>query len=173
MLEQARIYNRDRGNCQFLLNETADLRRFADDSFDLIYSNIVLQHLPNTVMIHQYIAEFMRVIRPTGVVVFQLPCQIPWRNRLQLRRRLYAALHRAGVSEHILYERLGLNPIRMNALPESIVARIIASCDGVLLAADRDHEPDAVIQGRRYFACRADRAAGFLVTPSVAEQGLT
>jgi SAM-dependent methyltransferase len=151
MLAQARSYNRDRSNCRFVLNETPDLRQFESESFDLVYSNIVLQHLPNVRLVRGYIAEFIRVIRRDGLVVFQLPCHIAWRHRLQLRRRLYGLLRTAGFGEQFLYGRLGLNPIRMLALPETAVARAVARSGAVIAAADPDREPGDPIQGRRYF----------------------
>jgi SAM-dependent methyltransferase len=72
MIELARGYNKYGGRCEYLLNTYDDLRGFTDDSFDLVYSNIVLQHMkPKYGM--SYIREFVRVLRPGGLVVFQIP----------------------------------------------------------------------------------------------------
>ena len=45
MIEQARRLNH-RPTCTFLVNETNDLARFEDSTFDFVYSALVLQHLP-------------------------------------------------------------------------------------------------------------------------------
>lgn len=50
--------------CKFHLNITADLSYFPNDYFDLIYSFLVLQHLPEKSLVACYLAEFMRVLRP-------------------------------------------------------------------------------------------------------------
>ena len=72
MIEHARGYNRHGDRCEYLLNETSDLRRFADGEFDFVYSNITLQHMPRR-LIRRYLAEFLRVLDPDGALLFQLP----------------------------------------------------------------------------------------------------
>ena len=44
MISHAREWHRDWPTCHFVLNTAGDLRSFEDKSFDLVYSNIVLQH---------------------------------------------------------------------------------------------------------------------------------
>lgn len=78
MIDLARRYNRHGSDCRYVLNEVADLRQFPEDDFDFVYSNIVLQHMEPDYS-KAYIREFVRVLRPQGVVVFQLPsrCTVP------------------------------------------------------------------------------------------------
>jgi hypothetical protein len=59
----------------------------------------------------------VRILAPGGALIVQLPGSMPLRQRVQWRRRAYRALRAAGVSEHVLYGRMGLDPIRMNWLP--------------------------------------------------------
>ena len=59
------------GRCQFVENNRGDLSIFADDSFDLVYSSLVLQHLPPEIA-QGYLAEMLRVLRPGGVMIVQL-----------------------------------------------------------------------------------------------------
>lgn len=70
-IELARQHNTKIETCKFLLNEHNDLALFSDNEFDFIYSNIVLQHMKPHIAL-QYIKEFLRVMKPDGVLVFQI-----------------------------------------------------------------------------------------------------
>jgi len=72
MVAEAERYNRYGARCQYHVNKADNLRLFADNSFDFVFSLIVLQHLePENAK--GYIREFMRVLAPGGVLVFQVP----------------------------------------------------------------------------------------------------
>jgi hypothetical protein len=74
MLEGARKWNRRGGRCRYLLNETGDLRQFADRTFDFVLSLLVLQHMrPDYAT--AYLRELLRVLRPGGVAFFQAPTE--------------------------------------------------------------------------------------------------
>jgi hypothetical protein len=75
----------------------------------------------------------VRVLAPGGLLVFQMPIHVPWRNRLQIRRRAYQLLHRLGISESYLYERLKLSPIRMVGLSEDSVKQAVHEAGGIVL----------------------------------------
>ncbi|HUR34931.1 MAG TPA: methyltransferase domain-containing protein [Vicinamibacterales bacterium] len=75
MIREARRYNTQGPRCEFVLNTAPDLRRFATASTDFVHSCLVLQHIPSDVSL-RYIAEFLRVARPGGLVVFQVPAQV-------------------------------------------------------------------------------------------------
>jgi ubiquinone/menaquinone biosynthesis C-methylase UbiE len=127
MVRGAQELNADVPGATFVVNAAGDLGRFADQSFDLVYSVIVLQHVPDRGAIESYIAEFCRVLRPGGLAIFQLPSHIPRIFRLQWRRRLYLALRRLGVGAAFLYRRLRLMPIAMSSLPERDVVALATS----------------------------------------------
>lgn len=76
MLEVARRLDVD-DRCAFVLNETSDLGAFPPASFDLVYSELVLQHLPAPV-IDGYLAEFVRVLRPGGIALLQCTTRPLW-----------------------------------------------------------------------------------------------
>jgi SAM-dependent methyltransferase len=59
-------------NCRFVLNASNDLALFGDDTFDFIYSSLVLQHMKPEYS-QNYIKEFLRVLAPGGLAVFQIP----------------------------------------------------------------------------------------------------
>lgn len=75
MLERARAINRHGGRCTYHLNQVDNLQLFPSDTFDFVYSNIVLQHMPVEVST-AYLPEFVRVLRRGGLVVFQLPSRL-------------------------------------------------------------------------------------------------
>ena len=72
MIDLARQHNTYGIRCEYFLNTQNDLRIFPDRSFDFVYSSIVLQHMEPRYSTG-YIREFVRVLRPNGLVVFQLP----------------------------------------------------------------------------------------------------
>lgn len=125
MIEQARRLNADVPSCEFLVNAVSDLGQLETGSFDLVYSSIVLQHLPSRGEIERYVAEFLRVVRPDGLVSFGIPRRIAFPWSLQPRRRVYGALRRLGVSEAWMLRRTPLTPMRMTPLPEAEVRRLL------------------------------------------------
>ncbi len=74
MVEQARELNRHADRCHYHINAAPDLHLFPDGRFDLVYSNLVLQHV-GPELACAYIREFVRVLAPGGVALFQLPSE--------------------------------------------------------------------------------------------------
>lgn len=70
MVERARDYNTHGDRVTYVANTAPDLALFESASFDFVYSNKVLQHIPPANQLG-YIREFMRILRPGGVAVFQ------------------------------------------------------------------------------------------------------
>jgi SAM-dependent methyltransferase len=75
MIKTANQFNCYGDRCRYDINPAGDLRLFSDDHFDFIYSNIALQHIePRYSRI--YIQEFIRVLIPGGLLVFQMPSEL-------------------------------------------------------------------------------------------------
>jgi SAM-dependent methyltransferase len=72
MRDLAMRFNACPQTVSYVCNQTTDLRVFRDQSFDFIVSNIVLQHVRPEIT-RSYLAEFLRVLTPGGLAVFQLP----------------------------------------------------------------------------------------------------
>jgi SAM-dependent methyltransferase len=72
MIDYARRAHAGQARCEFILNEREDLRQLPDRTFDFVHSCLVLQHIPPDTTA-RYIAEFFRVCRPGGLVLFQVP----------------------------------------------------------------------------------------------------
>ena len=73
MLELARSYSYG-ARCRFS-QSGADLRDFADGSFDFVYSKLVLQHMAPA-EVRGYVGEFVRVLGAGGLLAFQLPTPV-------------------------------------------------------------------------------------------------
>jgi len=131
MIELARRWNQAIPACRFGVSQAEDLRLYPDAAFDFVYCRIVLQHVPARA-ITGYITELVRVLRPRGLLVFEVPSAMPFRSRAQGRRRAYPLLRRLGVSHDRLHRTFRLTPIRMSFLPESEIVRRIEP-DGRLL----------------------------------------
>jgi ubiquinone/menaquinone biosynthesis C-methylase UbiE len=153
MVRRARDLNADVPGALFVVNVANDLARFDDASFDLVFSSIVLQHVPDRSTIESYIAEFCRVIRPNGLVMFQLPSHIPAIYRTQWRRRLYASLRRLGFGAPFLYRRLRLIPIAMSYIPEPEITQLVESVGARLLDVDTVGA-EAGIRSSTYYVTR-------------------
>jgi ubiquinone/menaquinone biosynthesis C-methylase UbiE len=70
MLDTARRLDTD-GRCRFVENDRPDLSVFPDQSFDIVFSSLVLQHMPRE-LARGYLGELMRVLRPGGALIVQL-----------------------------------------------------------------------------------------------------
>ncbi len=133
MVDKAKEFNAEYPQCEFVANQEDHLHIFADNSFDFIGTKWVLHHLPERSLVENYVREFIRILRPGGLLIFQMRINLTLKTRLQLGRRLYGVLRSVGFSEGILYQRLRLNPIRMISIPEKDTTALIASEDAKLI----------------------------------------
>lgn len=134
MVAKARELNPHGERVEFHANAVDNLELLGDQSFDFVYSSITLQHVPppaNT----RYVGEFLRVLRPGGVAVFQVPNgreisdgawwqALSYKLKRQYFRRLWKTVR-------------GKPPYEMHYIPRCVVERIIAESGGrLVLAAD-------------------------------------
>jgi SAM-dependent methyltransferase len=157
MVRQARELNTGRANLAFHVNDDS-LSMFGESTFDFIYSSIVLQHIPSRSLIKSYLSEFLRILRPGGMMVFQLPAYLPWESRLQVGARLYSRLLAWGVSEDVLYRRLNLQPIRMMWLPEQDVRSTVTARGGQALRVEKTELASGYVSAV-YFVTKQDAGA--------------
>lgn len=73
MISEAGKYFSKNKNIVFIQNTRDDLRCFENNQFDLIYSLITLQHIPDKNQIRSYLNEFIRILKPGGILYFQMP----------------------------------------------------------------------------------------------------
>ncbi len=132
MLAQARAINSAVTRCTFLSNDAPDLRLFADGSFDLVYSSLVLQHLPPPVAA-RYLAEFARVVRAGGAIALL----VPERHLRTPRGFAYAYAPQRVIAWFQLSVFGYPAPMRMHALPAGRVKRVVEPLGARLIASER------------------------------------
>jgi SAM-dependent methyltransferase len=112
MISTAQELNRDRPRCHFHLNEDTRLKSLRDNDFGFIYTSLVLQHIAPPCS-HQYIRELIRVLKPGGALIFQIPERlqasslIRFRIRLAMRSRLESIFGKqkpCGMEMHCIKE---------------------------------------------------------------------
>jgi SAM-dependent methyltransferase len=153
MVELARKFNADRPQCEFVTSTSATLP-FEDATFDFVFSVLVLQHLPKKSMILGYISEFLRIAKDGGVLVFQLTNEVPLRQRIQGRRRLWSLLSLLGVPQERLFKMLGLAPIQMNGISREEVESYIEGQDARVKAVERYDPSEGRYHSYYYFVVK-------------------
>lgn len=135
MLGTARQLDRSAGKCRFVLNDTPDLNQFPDGHFDLVYSTLVLQHLPRPA-IDRYLVEFLRVLRTGGVAVVGVPTEPVRTIKGIIWRVAPYRLISWGQRRILGYPA----PMRMTAVPQADIAEL-TSAHGGELAGQRPDRP--------------------------------
>lgn len=127
MITLAKEFNHDLPQCRFLLNERDNLDSLQDNYFGFVYTSIVLQHMAEK-YIRGYIAELVRVLRPGGVLMFQLPDSLRGsaltriRARMALRTRLKSVLRK---QEPVSMEMHCVREAAVRQLVEASGARVV------------------------------------------------
>jgi len=145
MLETARGLDRSDGRCVFVLSEDPDLRAFPDDSFDLVFTERVLQHLPRPVL-ERYLAEFVRVLRPGGVAFLHVPTRPLWTFRGIVWRFVPGPVVRWAQRTLLHYPA----PMRMTGVPEQRLAELVGAAGATVVASTDVDEPETHWHARRY-----------------------
>jgi SAM-dependent methyltransferase len=92
MLKRAREALADKDNVGFLQGNGADLSGVADQSVDLVFSYITLQHVPTVKGQLGYVRETARVLRPGGQAALQVRANGPVPVALDLAGHVLHAL---------------------------------------------------------------------------------
>jgi SAM-dependent methyltransferase len=159
MIEGAKRLNGRLPGCEFQHNPAPDLGRFDSGSFDLVYSNITLQHMAPS-LARGYIREFMRVVSDDGLVLFQIPTgpsgaggagsSVP--HGLRRLRNVPAAAVR------LARETVKGKPMEMNCIPEREVVELVESAEGRVLDVQANQLAGPGFESRRFAAVRTSHA---------------
>lgn len=145
MLETARALDRTGGRCRFVLNEAPDLHVFPSGSFDLVYSELVLQHLPWRV-IPGYLGEFVRVLRPGAVALVQCTTRPMWTVKGLVWRLAPRPAVRLAQRTLLGYPA----PMLMTAVPTARVRAVVGAHGGEVLDTATSREPATHWVSTRY-----------------------
>lgn len=155
MIDLAQEHNRHGENCTYYLNGRDDLELFADDSFSFIYSNITLQHVAPQYSL-KYIREFLRILQPNGLLVFQLPespVVVPEGNLRQVIK--------TGVPNGFLriYRKLrygGIRPImQMHGVKKELVLTLLKENGGDIVHVKKEPMAESSWSSYIYFVRKA------------------
>jgi SAM-dependent methyltransferase len=154
MIRLAEEYNRDLPHCHFLVNEHDRLKKFQEGQFGFIYTSIVLQHIPEKYA-KSYVGELIRVLKPGGVLVFQIPDRFRagmitlMRHKLALRLRLKRLTGQGDFA------------MDMHCIAESAVRRLVEQNNAKVLDARLTNSCDPSFSGHlRYL--EEEPARGFV-----------
>jgi SAM-dependent methyltransferase len=139
MIEDARQLNADYPNCEFKHNRRPDLSALEPCSFDLIYSNITLQHMPPD-LAKGYMAEFLRVVAPDGLVLFQLTARRHAGSR-RVRRKLARLSKPPAENLKLLTNRALGRRMEMHCIPKDDVVAFLEAHGGEVIDVLPDELP--------------------------------
>lgn len=128
MIEHARRFNQAGERCAYVVNGRPDLTCLAAQTFDLVYTNIVLQHMAPALSLG-YLREFLRLLAPGGVCVFQLPYATADGHtgdvrvaHVPLRRRWWQ-----GLRDRLAGPAASAPVMEMHAVPKATVLELVAA----------------------------------------------
>jgi len=158
MIAEANAFNSEKSNCQYHVNDRPDLKLFPNSKFDFIYSSIVLQHIPVR-HVRDYLQEFLRILKPKAILVFQLPERFvvktdpaltPWhqlRRKLRLRTRLREFLEGIGLRQRARVA----GEMQMNSLSENKIRNLINGAGGHIVDVQLTNSAEAAFNGNLQF----------------------
>lgn len=111
MVARARQHLAGTANVTLHVGTGTDLSDFSDGEFDLVFSYIVFQHIPDARITQQYIRDTGRVLRTGGHFLFQVNnVPLDLRSRLRIRSRL----------KTVAAKLTGANPVTEDSGPSGL-----------------------------------------------------
>jgi ubiquinone/menaquinone biosynthesis C-methylase UbiE len=145
MIDLANKYNTHGNKCHYHLNDKNNLELFESNSFDFIYTNITLQHMKPEYS-KKYIQEFLRILAPQGILVFQIPSHEKITSKIyQLRKFIYYRVSMSNRGIKFLYSlyhkiRYGTTArMEMYGIEEEKVIKLIEANGGKILEVQQNN----------------------------------
>lgn len=111
MIAKANALNTDLNDKVFFFVNQHTRTFYEDNTFSFIYSSIVLQHIPYPQQI-EYIKEFTRILKPGGVLAFQIPTkdirQQSLIQKIKSTVKIRERLSKIGIGN---YHAMQMNPV--------------------------------------------------------------
>lgn len=162
MIAAARTQHAHLARCRFELNVRPDLRDLPSERFDFVLAWIVLQHMPPLLM-RRYIAEFLRVLAPGGLLVFQLPAEVEDAQEAfceapvvggPLKQSIPRPLRRAHRwLKYQLYRRF-VPHMEMYGMARELVVELVTSSGGHVLEVQPNQSHGPATPGYSYWVTR-------------------
>ena len=141
----------------FTLNQSEDLKQFPNNSFSMTFTVITLQHIPSEQSIG-FISEFIRLIKPGGLVVFQVPTkdvrELSLLQRLRTLLRIRERLALLGIGR-------GFN-MDMHPISEGVVKQVVKKAGGEIKLAVNTNQTEPDYNGDVRFLPEGQAASGYL-----------
>ena len=164
MISRARLLNREYLNCQFVVTPHAHLHGFGTGTFDVIYSRLVLQHIPPA-FVRKYIPELIRVLAPGGVLMFQMPDEIApeaedaFSEAPVVGDGLKSHLPRVLVRAYRLVKYRfivdeSMPTMAMFGMAHDIVLRLVSDAGGRVLTTESDQSHGPNVPGFEYWVTK-------------------
>lgn len=131
MIDGAIRYNKFDKNCTYITNTEPNLKCLNSNTFDFVYTNIVLQHMAPRYQV-EYIKEFFRILKPGGKALFQV--RTP-KGRRPKPGSLAEKIHNFKMEKLKPFWKTvrGRPPIQVHTISPHLVEQIIAECGATLL----------------------------------------
>jgi SAM-dependent methyltransferase len=141
---------------EFRINTSDKLESIESGSIDLVYTRLVLQHMAPR-YVRGYLAEFVRVLTPGGVLVFQLPGDDPLPVKVE-GSGLKRILPRPVISMIRAVRQLREFPrMEIHGLPRPEVERLLTELGAPVIDVVDDRAHSADTPGYRYCAVKRVR----------------
>jgi ubiquinone/menaquinone biosynthesis C-methylase UbiE len=150
MLTEARMRNQGFPNIEFIKNTSAGLGFIAKGTVDLVYSNIVLQHMPGDRQA-VYIGEFGRVLKTNGAAVFQTPSHHDLATTTGLVHRILGN-RVLNVARRAIHGRYGI--MEIHTLRRDVVDTTCERAGMKVVAAERYDATGRGFVSYRYYAVK-------------------
>ena len=141
----------------FKLNQEEDLRQFPDNSFSMTFTVITLQHIPSAQSVG-FITEFIRLIKPGGLAVFQIPTkdvrEFSFMQRLRTFLRIRERLALIGIGK-------GFN-MDMHPVSEDVIKQLVEKAGGEIKLAVNTNQTEPDYNGDVKFLNDGEGASGYL-----------
>jgi SAM-dependent methyltransferase len=116
MIEKANTLKADfDDNTFFFVNQNTNTP-YPTHTFSFIYTTIVLQHIPYPQQV-QYVAEFTRILKPGGLLVFQIPTKdvrkLTWIQKIKIKLQLRKRLAAIGIGS---YHHMQMNVVSVSEI---------------------------------------------------------
>jgi len=160
MIDWAERFNGYGERCTYRVNKSNDLGCFPHGTFDFVLSHLTLQHMPPECA-KAYVREFLRVLSPEGLLVFQMAGEPTARRPrpVALVRRCVRGAIPEGLIRLCRKLRYG-HLIDMHGIPREEMVAFLEGNGGLILDVQQDTSAGGGWTSFRYWVVREASSPG-------------